>query len=784
MEDQSKIDELSKKVERLMQQNKFAFNEILQLQLAINDLKAKQAKPEQNPVKEALPPEPIDKPIQREEIKPQVKTPSFENYREPLPTFAPASPKAPTSPSAIEEFIGTNLLNKVGIAILVIGIGFGVKYAIDHELLSPLTRVILGYVASTSLILVAIWLKKKYENFSAVLLSGGMAALYLVTYAGYAFFDEPVIGKEVAFVMMVLFTVFTCFAAIQYNLQMIAIIGLVGAYAVPFLLSDGSGQVSVLFTYIAIINTGILVLAFKRNWNLLYYLAFLMTWIIFASWFGMRYNAEEHLWLSLTFSTIFFVIFYTTFLSYKLIRKEPLARLDIVMLMMNSFTYFGYGYAAIDSAKDGDGYLGIFTVFMAVLHFIGAVIIYKQQTQHKDVFYLIAGMVLTFLTLAVPIQLDGNWVTLVWASEAFLLFWIGRTKTFPVYEKLSYGLIALAFGSLVHDWDSYYGIYEFHTTNIPLFINIQFFTSLWVAASFALILMLGLKSSYKNPFDEGSLWKGVFSYGLPALLGLVIYFAFFKEIQTYWDQRYNASFVEIKSQDGGYNLYNEDLTKFQAIWLINYSAIFAFVLSVINARFIKNQAVAYVCVALNALVITAFLFNALLAFSELRASYLEQTNASYFTRGIYHIGIRYIGILFIAPLIYLNYWYVNKTEFFKDEIRKMERVLFHLVMLTLLSSELVHILNMLSIHDSFKLALSILWGMYALLLIILGLWKDQKHIRITAIVLFGITLAKLFLYDMADMGTIAKTVVMMILGVLLLIASFLYNKYKKSNENI
>jgi uncharacterized membrane protein len=783
MEDQSKIiDDLSKKIERLMQQHKSSYNEILQLQLAIDDLKLKQAKP-QITIEETFPNKGIIEPITKE-IKPEIKTPSVEDYRQPIPTFAPASSNKPKAANnALEEFIGTNLLNKVGIAILVIGIGFGTKYAIDHELLSPLTRVILGYLSSIVLIVVAIWLKKKYKNFSAVLLSGGMAALYLVTYVAYDFFDEPIINKEVAFTLMVLFTAFTCFAAIQYNLQVIAVIGLVGAYAVPFLLSDGAGNVAILFTYITIINTGILTLAFKKKWNALYYLAFAVTWIIYASWFTVRYSETEHFWLSLISSTIFFVIFYATFLSYKLIRKEPLDKIDIVMLMINSFIYFGYGYAAIDMASNGGEYLGIFTVMVAVLHFIGAAVIYKQQAQHKDIFYLIAGMVLMFLTLAVPVQLDGNWVTLVWAAEAFLLFWIGRTKAFPVNEKLSYALILLAFFSLVHDWETYYGIYEGQTRNIPLFLNIQFFTSLWVVASFALILMFGFRSRSKNPFSDGSLWKGAFTYGLPALLGVVVYFAFFKEIQVYWNQRYAASVVEIKSTDGGYTLYDEDLHKFQAIWLINYSAIFAMVLSAIGMRFIKNLALAYVCITLNALIITSFLFNALLAFSELRTSYLAQTDAGYFTRDMYHIIIRYIGIMFIIPLIYFNYWFLNKTTFFNEQLQKTERVLFHLVVLTLLSSELVHLLNMLSIHGSFKLALSILWGAYALSLIILGLWKDQKHIRITAIVLFGITLAKLFLYDMADMSTIAKTVVMMILGVLLLIASFLYNKYKSANEN-
>jgi hypothetical protein len=67
------------------------------------------------------------------------------------------------------------LLNKIGIAVLVIGISFGVKYAIDHQMLNPLTRIILGYVAGGILLGLALKLKKNYTAFSAVLLSGAMA---------------------------------------------------------------------------------------------------------------------------------------------------------------------------------------------------------------------------------------------------------------------------------------------------------------------------------------------------------------------------------------------------------------------------------------------------------------------------------------------------------------------------------------------------------------------------------------------------------------------------------
>ena len=83
----------------------------------------------------------------------------------------------------------------------------------------------------------------------------------------------------------------------------------------------------------------------------------------------------------------------------------------------------------------------------------------------------------------------------------------------------------------------------------------------------------------------------------------------------------------------------------------------------------------------------------------------------------------------------------------------------------------------LHIPDGNKLGLSILWGVYALFLIVIGISKHKKHLRIAAFVLLAVTLVKLFLYDVADLPTIPKTILFISIGLLMLLVSFLYNKY-------
>lgn len=771
------IQELLQKIELLSQRQRAFQQEIFELQSAVKQLSV-DTPIEQSFLQKDLP----QVPAKKQEDKVSSLPPIAKEVAPILDKIKAKATKIDKSP--LEEFIGTNLLNKIGIAILIIGVGIGAKYSIDHQLISPLTRIILGYLTGGILIGIAIRLKKKYLNLSAVLLSGGMAVLYFITYVAYDFYD--LIPQTMAFVLMVGFTGFTVFAAIQYNQQVIAIIGLVGAYAVPVLLSDGSGRVVILFSYMTIINTGILVLAFRKAWKILYYIAFALSWIIFSAWNIDRYNVDDHLWISLGFSTLFFVTFYVTLLSYKLTQGENLKRWDIVILLTNSFIYYALGYFSVDAHQQGEIFLGLFTLFNAILHFVACFVIYKKQNATRDTFYFVAGMVLIFLTLAVPVQLEGNWVTIVWAAESTLLFWIGRTKDYVVYERLSYILIALTFFSFLQDIDEFYfTVYNPDTDkdSFRFLLNVQFLSSLMVAAALGWIVKLS-RWPKEKPNDQTIWFKldRVVSYVIPALFGITLYLSFYKEIEGFWQQRYFHS--QIYDQQNGYNIYDYDLLKFQQLWLLNYTAVFTMVLGILNFRLFKNKIVAFVTTGLSALVLLNLIVSGLPLLRELRTSFMEQTDAQFYFRDYAHIIIRYVTLLFMLPLLWLNYQSVKK-DYFTEGFKKAERISFHLVILSLLSSELVGTLDLAGIDDSDKLALTILWGVYGLSLIVYGLRKNLKYIRITAIVLFGITLIKLFLWDLASLPTIGKTIVLVVLGALLLVASFLYNKFKtKSDETV
>ena len=765
-----KINELSNRLEALINRQDGFYKEISELKAEIERLKSEEKQIETEPVAEA--PASFS----------QVEAKSFREesvINEPLP---PIQHSVPTSESKrksnIERFIGENLISKIGIVILVIGVGIGAKFAIEHSLLSPVIRIVAVYLVGLALMGLAIKLKEKYHNYSAVLLSGSMAILYFITFAAYSFYD--LIPQVLTFVLLFIFTVFTVFAAINYGQQIIAHIGLVGAYAVPFLISTDSGNTLFLFSYTAIINAGILFIAIKRYWKPLYFSAFIVTWIIYLVWYLADYTKPGDFTLALSFLSIFFLLFFGTFLAYKLINKGKFVALDVILLTSNSFIFYGLGFALFSNHFDDNQFLGLFTLITAVIHFVVAYVVYSMKLADRNLFYLLAGLVLVFLTIVFPVQFDGNWVTLFWTGEALVLFWIGRTNKVKIYEYLSYPVIVLAFFSLMQDWSVFYEDYTMSDTVVQyhIFFNMCFLTSILVILSQVSVLYLMNRNNYESGTGKRDVWADIMKVTVSVLLIVTAYFTFELEIESFWNQKIAASGMKTLTTGDtpfSYNQVDYTLESFRSVWILNYTLLFSALVSTLLIGFKSAKVFVWINLGIAFFILLFFLSKGLFDLSELRQCYLEKCQGEYYSRGVYYILIRYISYIFVAGLI-VSLYRMHHAVGLKIT------VLFDLfiagTILWILTSELLNWLDIAHSKNIYKLALSIFWGVYALALVIYGIWKKKTHLRIAAFGVLGITLLKLFFYDLSEMKPLSRAILFMALGVLMLGVSFLYNKYK------
>ncbi|MBN1187592.1 MAG: DUF2339 domain-containing protein [Bacteroidales bacterium] len=764
---QNKLDELLRRIEELSNRNEYFLREIKQLKEEVQILKnapKEEVKDNVSPVEES-------KPI----IDQTLQSPVKETIAEPIPqTFKKQSISQQQShrgkeKSNLEEFIGGRIINIVGIAITVIGIGLGAKYAIDRNWLSPMVRVVLGYLAGIILISIALKVRKKYDAFSAALLSGGISVMYFISYFAYSFYN--IIPPLAAFVLMLIFTLFAVGSALQYNRQIIAHLGLVGAYAIPFITDTGLENGLVLFIYMIIINMGILFLAFKKDWKALNYVAFGFSWLIFVSWYFDTEAYYNSLGMSFTFAILFFLQFYLLVLAYKLIRNEKFGVGDVILLLSNTFFFYGIGYHIMDEGLFSKDYLGLFTIGNAVLHFLIAGLLWLKEVQDKNFRLFTLGLVVTFITIAIPVQLNGYWVTLLWIAEAVVLFWIGRGRKASVYEYLSYPLIFLAFFSLVHDWYTIYPEYYRNSEAEIVFIfNRHFLNSILVAAGFGAIAVINRNKKYLEGREKQLFYKQFLDYTLPILVFFVVFYAVRMEIVTFWNkQMTNFSFRV--------NDYNRQIRMLRRLTLHDYYMIYLVILYILNIRLYKSKVFAHILNTISAVLLLAFVVLGLRRIGILK----EEFASSLFTEdgAISSIAfwIGYISYTVTASLLFFTNLTI-KTIITERSYKKLFSILSHFIIISILTGELFHSLDKLTYVENPNIFISILWGLYAVMIISLGIAKKRKHLRISAIVLFGITLFKLFIYDISNVTALGRFILLVALGILLIIISFLYAKYK------
>lgn len=677
-------------------------------------------------------------------------------------------PPAKKEPSIdFERFIGENLLNKIGILVLVIGVGIGVKYAIDRDLLSPLVRILNGYGVGIALLIMAIRLKAKYHDFSAVLLSGAMAVFYFITFAAHSFYN--LIPQLPTFGIMVLFTLFTVFASVRYNRQITAHLGLVGAYAVPFLLNKEPGNLTVFFSYIALLNLGILALAFQRSWKTLFYSAFAFTWFIVISWCTTSFSVTDAN-VGLFFGTVFFITFYVIFLAQKLLKEEALDNDDLLLIISNAFIYFGLGYFILNKKFPGQNeVLSFFTVANAAVHLAVAALLFLRRQEHKGLFRMVVGLAITFLTIAIPIQLDGYWVTLLWAAEAALLLWLSGKEKEKMFEIFSFVLVVIAIGSFVHDWQ----IIGRRFYTLEVFLNSRFVSNILFMLCFIFMtwLISKNKTNLNEPYIADDGFRKIFYVIIPATVFVTSFLAFSMEVDSYFKMLQR----KISSSSNIYSAVQIAWSHYNLACQINLLIFFTIFWSIVNHIKTKNRLFGTVLFSLGIIIIVVQCIPALVnlgnAFQPL------QSSTAQFEQHKIHIIMRYINYGFMAMLLLA----MKKIKVVDNFPYKKLIVWEYCLIATLIvisSSELINIAALTGASNAYKMGLTILWAVCSLTLIALGIFWNRKDYRIAAIVLFGIVLIKLFFYDLVELETIPKTIVFILIGVLLLIISFLYNKFK------
>ncbi|MBO0934416.1 DUF2339 domain-containing protein [Fibrella aquatilis] len=673
----------------------------------------------------------------------------------------------------MEKFIGENLINKIGIAILVAGIGYFVRYAIAQEWIGEIGRVLIGVLAGGGLLAVAHRLRNRFAAFSSVLVAGGLSVLYFTI--AIAFSDYKILSQTAAFALMVVITGFAVALSIAYNRVELAVMSLIGGFATPFMVSSGQGNYVVLLTYILILDGGMLVLSAFKKWPLVHWVAYGFTILLFGAWLAAEVlgSATNPPYVgALVFASLFYAVFVIRNLFDRLRSESTFTAVDIALFLSNTALFYAAGMAILAHIDKG-AYQGLFTLVLGVINFGYAALLFRRSAD-TTLLYLLIGLVITFVSLTIPVQLEGNYITMFWALEAVLLLWLSQRSGLRVPATGSVVVLVLMAISLLMDWGKLYGD---SATVLPILLNKAFVTGLLAVAGLA-----GTYALLRKQDKPISFWVGELAVAPYRM------FIGYATVAT----AYLVGLLELRYQlVAAYGLGPNTM-----LILATYNLLVALLVLAAVQRYASLPRL-WAAAVLGVLTLCYYMLGVAPVVPNLVYDYYVGTEPT-------RVGFvfQYVNLLAVAGILYCLF---RTKPQLTPTAPMLETVWpWFLVFTVVFSLSWVLCANVLAVHFAgtpvahtpaqqgvfmanynalirqiIKVGLPILWGVCAFAFMYVGLVRHNRNYRVLSLGLFALTLLKLFFYDIRGISEGGRILAFISLGAILLIISFMYQRIKK-----
>ncbi|MBI6567700.1 DUF2339 domain-containing protein [Pseudomonas synxantha] len=361
------------------------------------------------------------------------------------PNATPRPPEPLRSPNLIERAItaartwlfGGNTVLRVGLVLLFLGLAFLLRYATEGMVVPIQLRYAGVATAAIGLLGLGWWLRRRNSNYGLMLQGAGIAVLYLTVFAAMRL--HPLIDPGTAFGLLVVVTVFSAILALTQDALGLACAAALGGFAAPLLASTGAGSHVTLFSYFALLNAGILAIAWFKAWRPLNLIGFVGTFGIGFAW-GMRSYTPDMLWSTEPFLIVFFLMYLAVGLLFARRKLQELgdapegdsrgallrwsaAKGDYVdgsLLFGPPLVGFGLQFALVQHLEFAAAFsaLALGILYMALARWLsgGRALLLAQTC-------LALGVI--FASLAIPLGLDARWTTAAWAVEGAGIFWLG-----------------------------------------------------------------------------------------------------------------------------------------------------------------------------------------------------------------------------------------------------------------------------------------------------------------------------------------------------------------------
>lgn len=670
-------------------------------------------------------------------VEPSIVTPVEKAAEAPtVPTSPPKkegvmpSPPPPRAPGqSLEMKLGTRWLNWVGIVMLLVGIGFFLKYAYDNAWIGPKGRLAIGAILG----IIALGLGERFRRrdwsiLFQVLTGGGLAIFYLCVF--FSFQVYRLADQTISMILAILVTALAVVMAVSYNALPVAILAVIGGFLSPVLLSTGTNHPYAFFTYIAILDMVAMGVAYFRRWRALDLLCFIGTIVMYLGW-HQRFYASDQMMPALIFTSLFYLIFLLIPALHSLVLRVPETKETLALIVLSAlFSFFSY----YDILFQGYRYfLGFVVIGQALLVFLLFQIWSRRVGTDNKISAGLLTITLGLVIIAIPIQLKLYGIPIAWSVEGAVLVLLGIRFRQIICRVAGSVALILAAGGLLYRLPLHSALFT------PIF-NIPFGSWSFVIAMTA-ISAYQLHRKQKNQEK----WNDVLT-GISFLLALSLA-CFLLSVELSQNWTINHPFAHYRTYEAG-------------TLIVLWSLIPIVIASILVSKGAKAwMPLSWVCFGIGTIV----LFAGLEHYSY--PSRWLALNASFLPQLVFVLSLW--GGARLSRRLELTY---------AADVQVLAGHGFLALLVALECERWGHYSGVITAKMGFSL-ISAVWAIQAFFVIWIGLAKRSPLLRYLGFVLFLLAVGKTLLIDMSELEKVYRITSFAACGLLLVAAGYFYQRY-------
>lgn len=625
----------------------------------------------------------------------------------------------PEPESNFEKTIGENLFSKIGILILVVGIGFFVKYAIDRDWISEITRTVLGIVAGVGLWALAWPLRERYRNFSSILAGGGFAVCFVTIAIACNLYS--IFSPAVALASLVALTAAMIACALLLNRRELALIAIVGGFVAPFIASNPDGSRVMLLLYVAVLDAAMFVVTLRRRWWVLPVVSCFPTWLVaFITILGKDHVSAM---VSAVVFSVYFIMFSIPLVS--VMRREGNSR-SLSLWLTITVIFNAIAYLVLVTSNIPDNSLlshvkGIFTLTVSVVN--AAIFIrYYRNGATDGVRNLILGLTIFATLLFWPVQ---------FASKTVIISGLAVTMTMLTVMYVSYRR------------------------------NIYHYTALLTGIIVVMTLLSPISAGLYSVMTYGSIFWTYFISGISFL-------------SMAWVINHNLQAYDAKIFPKVNTFYTLSLW-IGAIMTVNaFRAVFEHAVGGESALMLLMTTILAALLIISA--VTSRGGNLLWLMPVAAAGCFALLPAEGSGDTVIGEIALWTGAVLAAAVIAVSATKCFRSGYTGPLSRGTMLTVTSLSATLLVVAATTYGLRSSGATEYYSAGFSVSMTVCGAVMMIMGLRRHIKLLRMTGLALFAIVLVKLVCHDLWVMAPVGRIIVFILLGVILLAISFLYHK--------